>query len=220
MFRWKYGKERLAKHKYVAHIINAKKVICICGKEIKLNRRYEEDYLNRHVARSGCKADEGQRTIYSFFKPTTVENIESSDEEWDSDVYDNMDEDDVIQVDEESESEEIDDSSLSTFYADDNDTNTKNISKKRRICIGLQSLQISDYIKRTPVQFGGSRRVEVVARQLFPKLFSNKFSRKKLNLQQKRKLNRVLFAESVWKIDRSCKLTLILNLNLLKRNVY
>jgi hypothetical protein len=80
MFCWKYGKERLAKHKYVAYIINAKKVVCICGKEIKLNRRYEEDYLNRHVAHSGCKADERQRTIYSFFKPTTVKNIESSDE--------------------------------------------------------------------------------------------------------------------------------------------
>ena len=26
MFRWKYNKKRLAKHKYVAHIINAKKV--------------------------------------------------------------------------------------------------------------------------------------------------------------------------------------------------
>ena len=27
MFRWKYGKEQLAKHKYIAHIINAKKVV-------------------------------------------------------------------------------------------------------------------------------------------------------------------------------------------------
>ncbi|CAB4439847.1 unnamed protein product [Rhizophagus irregularis] len=26
--------------------------------QIKLNRRYEEDYLNSHVACSGCKADE------------------------------------------------------------------------------------------------------------------------------------------------------------------
>jgi hypothetical protein len=112
-------------------------------------------------------------------------------------VYDNMDEDDIIQVDKESENKEIDDSSLSTFYTNDNNTNTNNSSKKRRICVGLQSLQISNYIKQTPAQFGGSRRVEVVAQQLFPILFSNKFSQKKLNLQQKRKLNRILFAESV-----------------------
>ena len=71
----------MAKHKYIAHIINTKKVVCICEKEIKLNCRYEEDYLNRHVIHLGCKADKGQKTIYSFFKPTTVKNIESSDEE-------------------------------------------------------------------------------------------------------------------------------------------
>ena len=48
----------MAKHKYIAHIINTKKVVCICEKEIKLNCRYEEDYLNRHVAYSECKVDE------------------------------------------------------------------------------------------------------------------------------------------------------------------
>ncbi len=90
-------------------------------------------------------------------------------------MYDNMDEDDVIQVNEESENEKINDSSLS-IYTNDNNTNTNNISKKRRICTGLQSLQISNYIKQILAQFGDSRRVEVVAKQLFPKLFSNKFS--------------------------------------------
>jgi|SRR5688572_2423324 len=87
MSSWKYSKERLLKHKYCAHIINAKKVICICGKEIKLNRRYEEDYLNRHSKSSGCKAKVGQRTIYNFYKPVQAENVESSEEEFDSDVY-------------------------------------------------------------------------------------------------------------------------------------
>ncbi|POG76832.1 hypothetical protein GLOIN_2v1768525 [Rhizophagus irregularis DAOM 181602=DAOM 197198] len=77
MSSWKYSKERLLKHEYCAHIINAKKVICICGKTIKLNRRYEEDYLNRHAKSSGCKAKEGQRTIYNFFKPVQVENMET-----------------------------------------------------------------------------------------------------------------------------------------------
>jgi len=69
MNSWKYSKARLSKHEYCAHIIHAKKVICICGKIIKLNRRWEEDYLNRHAKSSGCKAKEGQRTMYNFFKP-------------------------------------------------------------------------------------------------------------------------------------------------------
>ena len=89
------------KHEYCAHIINAKKVVCICGKIIKLNRCWEEDYLNRHAKNSGCKAKEGQRSIYNFYKPVTQpKNAESSEEEFDSDVYDNMDEDDLLQVDE------------------------------------------------------------------------------------------------------------------------
>src|SRR5687768_13410371 len=100
MSSWKYSKERLLKHKYCAHIINAKKVICICGKTIKLNRCYEEDYLNHHVKNSGCKAKSGQRTIYNFYKPVQVENVENSEEEFDSDIYDHMDDDDLLQVDE------------------------------------------------------------------------------------------------------------------------
>jgi len=46
-------------------------------------------------------------------------------------MYNNMDEDDVIQVDKESENEKIEDSLLFTFYIDDNVTNTNDISKKR-----------------------------------------------------------------------------------------
>ncbi|RIA94515.1 hypothetical protein C1645_817881 [Glomus cerebriforme] len=69
-----------------AYIINAKKVICICGETIKLNRCYEDDYLNSHSRSSGCKAKAGQRIIYNFYKPVQVENAESSEEEFDSDV--------------------------------------------------------------------------------------------------------------------------------------
>ncbi|CAI2198827.1 11950_t:CDS:2, partial [Funneliformis geosporum] len=72
-------KERLLKHEYCAHIINAKKVVCKCGKTVKLNQHYTKDYLNRHIANSG----------YS-----------DKDEDWNSDIYDNMDEDDLLQVDE------------------------------------------------------------------------------------------------------------------------
>ena len=128
MLFWKYSKERLLKHEYCAHIINAKKVICICGKTIKLNRRYEEDYLNRHVKSSGCKAKEGQRTIYSFYKPIKVENIESSEDEFDSDIYDNMDEDDLLQIDENSDNDD-DNISISSLITDNDETNTDHSKK-------------------------------------------------------------------------------------------
>src|SRR3954454_2495341 len=101
MLNWKHSFERLSKHKYVAYIIHPKKVVCICGKKITLNRKWEEDYLDRHARHSGCKADEGQRTIYNWFKPKEVESIEiEEEEEYDSDIYDNMDDDDLIQIDE------------------------------------------------------------------------------------------------------------------------
>jgi hypothetical protein len=90
---WKYSFERLSKHEYVACVIHSKKVVCICKKKIKLNQKWEEDYLNRHVKRSGCKADERQRTLYNWFKP--IEKIKE-EEEYDSDVYDDMDDDDLI----------------------------------------------------------------------------------------------------------------------------
>ncbi|CAB4419418.1 unnamed protein product [Rhizophagus irregularis] len=197
MFSWKYSKERLMKNKYCAHIIHAKKVVCICGKIIKLNRRWEEDYLERHARRLGCKASEGQRTIYSFFKPSETEIIESSDDDWDSDVYDNLDEEEILRVD------EVEENDLSpTFTTIYEESQGKKVPKKRKVCNGLQSEQISQYIQRTPAQFGGSRRVEIIALELFPNLFSQKFSRKKLNYAQKRKLNRTLYAESIWQIDR------------------
>src|SRR5947199_180118 len=137
MLNWKHSFERLSKHEYVAHIIHPKKVICICGKKIKLNRKWEEDYLNRHVQCSGCKTDEGQRTIYNWFKPTKIkqveEQVEEEEEEYDSDVYDNMDDDNLIQIDEAKNDEDQDQeiSSIETL-----DINAKT-PKKRYYCIGL-----------------------------------------------------------------------------------
>lgn len=58
MSGWKHSFERLSKHKYVAHIIHPKKVVCICGKIIKLNRKWEEDYLDRHARRKQMKDKE------------------------------------------------------------------------------------------------------------------------------------------------------------------
>jgi len=51
---WKYSKGRLAKHPYCAHILRMKKVICRCGKIIKLGRRYDETFLNIHVNGKEC----------------------------------------------------------------------------------------------------------------------------------------------------------------------
>ena len=65
---WKYTKRRLSQHEFYAHIIHPKKIVYICGKIIKLNRKWDEDYLNRHGNGSGCKHTTGQRTLYCYFK--------------------------------------------------------------------------------------------------------------------------------------------------------
>uniref|UniRef100_U9TVV7 Uncharacterized protein n=1 Tax=Rhizophagus irregularis (strain DAOM 181602 / DAOM 197198 / MUCL 43194) TaxID=747089 RepID=U9TVV7_RHIID len=142
--------------------------------------KYEYYYLNRHVANSGCKSKEGQRSIYNYFKPIekTNEDSREDDENWDSDIYDNMDEDDLLQIDEIEDEENDNVPSLININED-----ISNITKsnKRLICHGLQSEQISMYIQRTPVQFGETRRIETIARDLFPNLIF----------------------KSVWQIDRS-----------------
>jgi hypothetical protein len=116
-----------------------------------------------------------------------------------------MDDDDLFNVDEISDVEnDCEDKILSD---DDMITSSKN---KRKPCSGLRSNVICEYVSRTPAQFGGTRRVEVIAKELFPNLFPKNFSCKKLDCSQKRRLNRQLYAEAVWKIDRDCKSTLFL----------
>ncbi|CAG8804691.1 20566_t:CDS:2, partial [Gigaspora rosea] len=46
-----------------------KKVICHCGKVIKLGCRYDETFLNIHVDSKGCLAKQGVRSILNYFKP-------------------------------------------------------------------------------------------------------------------------------------------------------
>jgi len=60
---WKYSKERLKKHPYVAKVLRAKKVICVCGAIIKLSRKWDEDYINRHTRSKACTRVEGQKTL-------------------------------------------------------------------------------------------------------------------------------------------------------------
>ncbi|CAG8737139.1 21270_t:CDS:2 [Gigaspora margarita] len=113
-------------------------------------------------------------------------------------IYNNMDDDNLIQID------KIDKDSDQEFQAISmNKLDYIQSNKKWLICIGLHSVEILKYIKQTPVQFGGCRHIKIVAHELFLYLFAQKFSRKKLNFKQKRQLNCALFAESVWQIDWS-----------------
>ncbi|CAG8844356.1 24804_t:CDS:1, partial [Gigaspora margarita] len=58
----------------------------------------KEDYLNCHVQCSRCKANERQRAIYNWFQPVKQnEHIEEEDE-YDSDIYNNIDDDNLIQI--------------------------------------------------------------------------------------------------------------------------
>ena len=61
---------------------------------------------------------------------------------------------------------------------------------------------IAKYVDRTPASYGGARRVEVIAKEIFPNKFFQKFTRKKLNPSQKRALNRKIYAESQWRVDK------------------
>ncbi|RHZ57120.1 hypothetical protein Glove_393g19 [Diversispora epigaea] len=123
---WKYSKKRLAKHEFCAAIINPKKVICICGKIIK------------HVNGNGCKRKIGQRSIYCFFNNTiSNENEEiSSEEEYDSDICDSMNNDNIITVD--SEEDDIYNNSNDILSSEDEDQ---------------------------PI-IGGARRIEVIGKEL------------------------------------------------------
>ena len=199
---WKYSKKRLAKHEFCAAIINPKKIICVCGKTIKLNRKWDEDYLNRHVNNNGCKRKTRQKSIYCFFNSIENESI-SSEEEYDSDICENMDSDDIITVDSDDNDNNFDD----ILSSEDEDQSNNNKKLKKRICCpGLRSQKIRYYIERTPAQVDDTRRIEIIGKELFPSLFLDKFSRKKLNVSQKRKLNRQIYIEAEWRIDREGKI--------------
>ncbi|PKK61789.1 hypothetical protein RhiirC2_791298, partial [Rhizophagus irregularis] len=102
-----YSKERLKKHPFVAKVLRAKKVICVCGAVIKLSKKWDEDYINCHIRSKGCKRVEGQKIIYDYFNVTNKKcNDNDSDEEWkdwDSEVEDAMDDDNIIGINERSE---------------------------------------------------------------------------------------------------------------------
>ncbi|CAB4438552.1 unnamed protein product [Rhizophagus irregularis] len=174
---WKYSKQRLQKHLYVAKVVRAKKVICICGAVIKFNRKYDEDYINRHANGPGCKRKDGQRSILCFFAKSTTDEDDNIDDEnsnddwnnWESEVEDTMDDDDIITIDE--AENEISEENNNIII---NPTYINQVSNKRKGCLELRSDLITNYVDKTPASYGGARRVEKI------------------------------YAESQWRIDKEC----------------
>ncbi|CAB4441869.1 unnamed protein product [Rhizophagus irregularis] len=208
MAGWKYSKQRLQKNPFVAKVVRAKKVICVCGVAIKLNRKYDEDYINRHANGPRCNRKK-QQSILCFFNPIVTDkeaddedNINSDDDwnDWESKVKDTMDDDDIITVDE--NDEEINGEGNVNIEIISLETNQT--SRKRKPCLGLRSDLIAKYVDRTPASYGGARRVEVIAKEMYSKKFSHKFTRKKLKPFQKRALNWKIYAESQWRVDKDC----------------
>ena len=113
-----------------------------------------------------------------------------------------MDDDDII--DDECENDETSDIIIDIDY---NENINVSSGKKRGVCSGLYSTRISTYIDWTPAKFGSFRRVEVIAKELWKNKFKKEFSRKKLNLREKRILNQQIYAKSTWFIDRESKIS-------------
>ncbi|CAG8714368.1 15758_t:CDS:1, partial [Cetraspora pellucida] len=68
-----------------------------------------------------------------------------------SDIYDNMDDADLLQIDETDKAEEVNNDTLAlTILINNESLSDRQKSKKCLICQGLQFEQISDYIKYTP----------------------------------------------------------------------
>ncbi|CAG8613126.1 17738_t:CDS:2, partial [Racocetra persica] len=190
---WKYSKERLAKHPYCAYIVRIKKVICHCGKVIKPGHRYDETFLNIHVNSKGCLAKQEVQLILNYFKLISKskkiksDNCVSSAEEWESDDDENMGNNDLFKIDEISNVKNDCESEVLSA-----DNMIIPLNNKWKPCSGLRSSIIHEYISRTPAQFGETRRIEVIAKEIFPNLFLKEFSRKKLDCSQKSRFKQFL----------------------------
>lgn len=132
------------------------------------------------------------------------DNVDLDDDwnDWESEVEDVMDDDDIITVDEnEVEINGEGNANIEIISL----AITNKTGRKRKPCLGLYSDLIAKYVDRTPACYGGARRVEVIAKEMYPEKFPNKFTRKKLKPSQKRALNRKIYAESRWRVDKDCK---------------
>jgi len=82
----------------------------------------------------------------------------------------------------------------------DESNNAPIVPMKRNPCQGLSGGRYQQYIERTPVEIGGTRRREVIAKDLFP--IVSDFNSKCLSKEQTTEFNRQYRAEAKWIIDR------------------
>ncbi|PKK71221.1 hypothetical protein RhiirC2_711297 [Rhizophagus irregularis] len=133
-------------------------VICICGVAIKLNRKYDEDYINRHANGLRCKRNE-QKSILCFFNSIKADkedddNVDSDNDwnDWESEVEDVMDDDDIITVD-----ENEDFCKIWSIIKDNYDTNiwitladkaNKGAFKEKSVFIGLCEVMVQAAVRK------------------------------------------------------------------------
>ena len=83
-----------------------------------------------------------------------------------------------------------------TNFFKENDSKTN----KRKICEGLTDEETRNYLKRVGLitSFGGAPRVELVAKETFPRKFNKKFTWNCLNKSEKDILNNALCEKALW----------------------
>ncbi|SRR6266542_1176638 len=131
------------------------------------------------------------------------DNINSDDDwnDWKSKVEDIMDGDDIITIDEnDKKMNEEGNVNIEIINSKTNQT-----GRKRKLCLGLRSDLIVKYVDRIPASYGEACRIEVIVKEMYPKKFSYKFTRKKFKLFQKHALNRKIYAKSQWHVDKDYK---------------
>ena len=67
----KNSKEKLLRHPSVREVVDEFHVICKCGKKIKLDRKFDPDFLERHSKSSACKLTNNATQITNFFDKQT-----------------------------------------------------------------------------------------------------------------------------------------------------
>ncbi|CAB5365243.1 unnamed protein product [Rhizophagus irregularis] len=67
--------KKLHQHKYFSRLINPKHIRCICGKDLKLDKRYSVKNLKIHVrSKKACNAKiQGQHSVEKYFKSSSDE---------------------------------------------------------------------------------------------------------------------------------------------------
>jgi len=72
------------------------------------------------------------------------------------------------------------------------------------MCQGLCDLEYINYIINSPASFGGGKKPEIVANQLFLEKFpeNTPFTRKKLSKEERKEFERALEYEATWHLDK------------------